>query len=344
MESTSSSDTILSASANFSNSKPHPVRGYLYIAAATFFWGLSATMGRAVFTGRITIAHHVIGKIDPVMIAQGRTTIALLVLGPFLLLRNRGALKVTGAHLAQFFPLGVFGLAASNYFYYLAIERTSVATAIVLQYVAPVWVLLYMVARKLQRPTLQRVLGVVLAVAGCALAVGLFAGRAGFPWLGLSGAHFSTVGVAAAELAAISFAFYNVYAQHLLQTYARWTVLVYALLWSAAFWIVVNPPWKIAAQHYTAGQWAFLAVFSMTSMLVPFSFYFAGLQHLDPTRAVVTSCLEPVFAIVLTALLLGEGVSSIQVVGMVIVLAATMLVQRPDRAHHEATITVEPIE
>ena len=90
-------------------------------------------MGRAVFTGRVTIAGHVVPKIDPLMIAQGRTTIALLILAPFLLIRNRSALKVRGWRLAQFFPLGVLGLAASNYFYYLAIERTSVATAIVLQ-------------------------------------------------------------------------------------------------------------------------------------------------------------------------------------------------------------------
>jgi len=278
------------------------------------------------------------------MIAQGRTTIALLALAPLLILRNRRALRITTKDLLQFSLLGILGLAASNYFYYLAIERTSVATAIVLQYVAPVWVLLYMVARKLQRHTAQRILGVALAVAGCALAVGLFSGRSDFPWLGLSGAHFSSVGVIAAEFAAISFAFYNVYAQHLLQTYTRWTVLVYALLWSAAFWIVVNPPWKIAAQHYTQGQWTFLALFSMTSMLVPFSFYFTGLQHLDPTQAVVTSCLEPVFAIVLTAVLLGEGVSSVQVLGMVVVLAATVLIQRPDRAHGEVAIAVAPIE
>ena len=344
MATRSLSDTILSASSNFSGSKLHPVRGYLYIAAATFFWGLSATMGRAVFTGRITVAGHFVGKIDPVMIAQGRTTISLLILVPILLLRNRSALRIEPRHLARFFWLGVLGLAASNYFYYLAIERTSVATAIVLQYVAPVWVLLYMVARKLQHPTLQRVIGVLLAVGGCALAVGLLAGKADFPWIGLSGARFNTIGVLAAELAAISFAFYNVYAQRLLQTYSRWTVLAYALLWSAAFWIVANPPWKIIAQHYNPQQWGFLLVFSLTSMLVPFSFYFAGLQYLDPTRAVVTSCLEPVFAIGLTALLLGERVSAIQVLGMGIVLAATVLVQRPDKAHREPTIAVEPIE
>lgn len=301
-------------------------------------------MGRAVFTGRIPIGGQYLGKIDPVILAQSRTTISLLVLTPILLARNRAALRLRGRHLIQFLVVGIAGLAGSNYFYYFAIERTSVATAIVLQYVAPVWVLLYMLARKLQRPTAQRILGVVLAVVGCAFAVGEISARATFPWLGLSGVRFSTVGVVAAEMAAISFAFYNVYAQHLLQSYQRWTVLIYALFGAAAFWIVINPPWRVAAHHYSGGQWAFMAVFSMTSMLVPFSFYFAGLQHLDATRAIVTSCLEPVFAILLTAILLGEFVSPIQVLGIVIVLSATVLVQRPDAAHHEPTIAVEPIE
>jgi drug/metabolite transporter (DMT)-like permease len=301
-------------------------------------------MGRAVFTGRVALGGQLLGKIDPLILAQSRTTISLLVLAPILLLRRPSSLRVRGTHLLQFFLLGIVGLAASNYFYYLAIDRTSVATAIVLQYVAPVWVLFYMLARRLQRPTIQRILGVALAVAGCAFAVGEIAMQTNFPWLGLSGVRFNAVGVIAAELAAISFAFYNVYAQHLLQTYQRWTVLVYALFGAATFWIVLNPPWKIVAQHYSVGQWAFMAVFSMTSMLIPFSFYFAGLQHLDPTRAIVTSCLEPVWAILLTAILLGELVSPIQVVGMVIVLSATVLIQRPDQSHREPTIAVEPIE
>ena len=88
-----------------------------------------------------------------------------------------------------------------------------------------------------------------------------------------------------------------------------------------------------------------MAVFSITSMLVPFSLYFVGLQHLDPTRAIVTACLEPVWAILLTALILGEWVSPMQVLGIVVVLSATILVQRPERQdRREPLITVEPIE
>ena len=87
-----------------------------------------------------------------------------------------------------------------------------------------------------------------------------------------------------------------------------------------------------------------MAVFSIMSMLVPFSLYFTGLQHLDPTRAIVTACLEPVWAILLTAMILGELVSPIQVVGIGVVLAATILVQRPDKGSDEPMIAVEPIE
>ncbi len=324
--------------------RPHPARGYLFIAAATFFWGLAAALGRAVFTGKL-LAGAQLRPIEPLILAQSRTTISLLLLAPLLLMTRRSALRVRPSHVAQFFVLGIVGLAASNYFYYLAIQRTTVALAIVLQYVAPVWVLLYMLSRRLQRPTLQRISGVGLAVVGCGIAVGQIAFHSHFPWVGLAALRYDRIGIVAAELAAVSFAFYNVYAQHLIQLYDRWTVLVYSLLGATSFWLLLNPPWKIAAQHYGGAEYAFLAVFSVISMLVPFSLYFAGLQYLDPTRAIVTSCLEPVWAIALTALLLGEYVSRVQVFGVAIVLAATILVQRPDRRRAgEPVIAMEPIE
>ena len=62
----------------------------------------------------------------------------------------------------------------------------------------------------------------------------------------------------------------------------RWRVLLWTLTSATVFWLIVNPPWKIAAAHYAAGEWAFLFVFSMLSVLGPFSLYFLGLQHLEP--------------------------------------------------------------
>ena len=125
-------------------SNAHPARGYLYIAAAAFSWGIAASLGRAAFTGRLLPSGQAL-QIDPLILSQSRTTISFLVLFFFLLVkRGWKNLKLPAADFGQMVLLGVLGVAASNYFYYLAIQKTNVATAIILQYTAPVLVLLYM--------------------------------------------------------------------------------------------------------------------------------------------------------------------------------------------------------
>lgn len=231
-------------------------------------------------------------------------------------------------------------MAVSNYFYYVAIQRINVATAIIVQYTAPVWVLLYVVARRQQKLTLQKIAAVALAVTGIALVINLLGARSG------AALHLDTYGIIAALLASFSFAFYNVGGHRILARHDRWRVLVWALAAASLFWLIVNPPWKIAAAHYAPAQWLFLFVFSLISVLGAFSLYFLGLQYLEPTRAIIASCLEPVFSIVLAALLLGEVLRPIQSLGIVFVLAAIVIVQkqRPDQDSAEYPVVWEPIE
>ena len=278
--------------------------------------------------------------IEPLILSQTRTTFSLLVLLP-ILVGSRGwqRIKLPISDLCQCLILGMLGVAASNYFYYVAIQKTSVAIAIILQYTAPVWVLLYVVARGQQRLSLQKVAAVTVAVTGIALTIGMIGGRSAGPQ------RLDTYGVIAGLVASFSFAFYNVGGHGLLARHDRWRVLVWTLASAAAFWLVVNPPWKIVAVNYTAAQWGFLFVFSMISVLGSFSLYFHGLQYLEPTRAIIASCLEPVFSILLAAALLGEGVRPIQSLGIVLVLSAIVIVQLPGAKTTAAdSLFVDPIE
>jgi drug/metabolite transporter (DMT)-like permease len=250
-------------------------------------------------------------------------------------------IKLPARDLAYCFLLGTLGVAVSNYFYYVAIQRTNVATAIIVQYTAPVWVLFYVVARGQQKLSLQKVVAVALAVTGIALVIGIVGSSLGTR----QALHLDSYGLFAALLASFSFAFYNVGGHRILARYDRWRVLVWTLTAAAAFWLVVNPPWKILAAHYAPAQWLFLFIFSMISVLGAFSLYFLGLQHLEPTRAIIASCLEPVFSILLAAVLLGEVLRPVQTVGIVFVLAAIVIVQRPGRAGAgEESAVVDPIE
>ncbi len=231
----------------------------------------------------------------------------------------------------------MLGVAVSNYFYYVAIQRINVATAIIVQYTAPVWVLLYVVARRQQKLTLQKIAAVALAVTGIALVINLLGARSG------AALHLDTYGIIAALLASFSFAFYNVGGHRILARHDRWRVLVWTLASASLFWLAVNPPWKIAAAHYVPAQWIFLFVFSMISVLGAFSLYFLGLQYLEPTRAIIASCLEPIFSILLAALLLGEVLRPIQTLGIVFVLAAIVIVQKTDNSV-ESPVVLEPME
>ena len=219
----------------------YPVRGYFYIGAAALCWGIAATLGRAAFTGKL-LAAGALRPIDPLILSQARATFSLAVLFPILIVRRPWrTLLVPKRDLIWLGLLGVFGVAASNYFYYVGIQRTNVATAIILQYTAPVWVLLYSILRGGQRPTLRRTTAVGFSVVGCALAVG---------FVGTGGLRLDVIGVIAATLAAFCFSFYNIGGHGVLARYDRWLVLLWVLVWASAFWLIVNPPWKVVSAHY----------------------------------------------------------------------------------------------
>lgn len=294
----------------------HVWRGYFLIAAATLCWAGAATFGKAVFTGRLFSGHSLI---SPLVLTQTRTTFAAGMLTIFLALRvGTNAFKLSKRDLLLCALIGTLGLAGSNFFYYWAIQKTTVAVAITVQYTAPVWVLLFMVARGRQSATISRITGVLLALTGVALVAEVFTAQI----------RLNAAGVGAAMLAAFSFSFYNIGAQELVARNNPLQIMNYALLSSAALWLVLDPPWRLAAKHYTGGQWGFLFTFACLSMLLPYVLYFHGLKYLDPTRAVVTSCLEPVFATLFAALFIGESVHGMQAIGIGAVLTGTIIIQR----------------
>ncbi|MBO0911447.1 MAG: DMT family transporter [Acidobacteria bacterium] len=293
-------------------------RGILSIAAAALFWGLSASLGRAAFTGRL-LPDAGIGRVDPLILSQCRATFSCAVVAIVLLIaRGSKVLRVGWPDFRKLFMLGLGGVVASNYFYYLAVQRTTVGTAIILQYTAPVWVFLYMATRGRERFSLPKAGSVLLAVTGIALVIGV---------VGRGKMALDPVGVTAALIAALSFSYYNIGGHDLVRRYDRWMVLFYTTLAASLFWIALNPPNRIFSAHYSSATWLFLAAFSFVSVLLPYTFYFAGLERLEPTRAVIASCLEPVFTILIAAITLKEGVGGVEGLGIVMVLAAILLAE-----------------
>jgi drug/metabolite transporter (DMT)-like permease len=199
--------------------------------------------------------------------------------------------------------------------YFATIARLGVGLAILLQYVAPALVVLYEVLRGRRVGAL--VVGAVLAAtAGTALLVsgaGLAAVAARpLDWIiGISSAFF--------------FAFYMLCAKRGLDRYAAPTVLLYSFSIAAIVWMVVTPPWRIAAANYPPELWGMFFAIGMFSTLVPFLLFASGLQRLPASEAAILSTFEPVVAVVTAWVFLGESLLPIQWIGAGLVMAATVM-------------------
>jgi len=90
---------------------------------------------------------------------------------------------------------------------------------------------------------------------------------------------------------------------------------------------VVNPPWSIVGENPVGEVWKGLVVLAIISILVPHSLYFAGMRYVVASRAIITSTLEPVVAMVSAAIFLAEFLNPIRVAGAALVIGAIALLQ-----------------
>jgi drug/metabolite transporter (DMT)-like permease len=214
-------------------------------------------------------------------------------------------------------------LAMVHYSYFKTISLTNVATAILLEYLAPIVVLIVGVAFMKHRFTWSLPAGVALSVTGCAMVVGVFGG---------GGVVVSPAGIAWGLVSAVFFATYSLMGTVAVQRYSPYTTLVWGLGFASLFWMIVLGPGAILALFGDPKTAAAVVFMAIVSTIIPFAAFLIALRHIAPTNATVASTVEPVIAGVGAFLLFGESFSVVQMVGGLLVVAAIVVVQLSDRA------------
>jgi drug/metabolite transporter (DMT)-like permease len=293
------------------------LRGYVMILGSAVFWGMSATAAKALFNQQL----------DTVLVVQARVTVSMFLLLGFYLIFRRDFLRIDPRELWKFALLGCIGVAGTNFTYYFTIKETTVATAILIQYTAPLLVMLYAVWSGEERFTGAKVVAVVLSLGGCFLAVGAYDREV---------LRITPLGLLTGIGSIFGFAFLTIFTRSVLKTHGVWTSTFYAMLFASLFWGVLNPPWVVAAQPLTAHTWGALVVLAVVSLLIPQTLFFGGLRRIVPSRAIITSTFEPIVAIVSAAWYLGELLQGLQILGALLVIAAILLLQAHPEEHYGA--------
>ncbi|HNY65133.1 MAG TPA: EamA family transporter [Deltaproteobacteria bacterium] len=283
-------------------------KGYLSVVCAALLWASCGTAGKALFNDGM----------DPLVLVQTRATFAPFILIVVLLVWKPSLLKIGVHDIPRYMLLGGVFTALMQLAYFMAISRIQVASAVLIQYLAPVLVAGYSMTFWKERVTPGKLASLLLSIAGCFLVVGGY---------NLELVSMNRAGILWAFLSAVAFALTTLLSEKMMQRHHTLTSLAYGLGFAACTLNIVHTPLSIFTGTYTSGQWAALAYIVVFGTLAPFGLYLAGVNYIRSTRTIITATLEPISAAFMAFFLLGEALSPLQITGGIAVIAAVVILQ-----------------
>jgi drug/metabolite transporter (DMT)-like permease len=295
-----------------------PRLGYALVIAAAVLFGINGGVSRVAMEAGLT----------PESFTTLRVTGATLVFVAYAASFRRSALRrPRGSALLLVVALGLVGVAALQLTYNVAIDRLPLGIALLIEYLAPVLVVLWV--RFVRH---EPVRGRMWAAVGLAL-VGL--ATVSRVWNGLT---FDGLGVVMALLAAVSFATYFLLAEHNVGFDDPLRVILWAFVVATVAMNLIQPIWTTPSlpgstsllgrlDQHSVQPWLVIATVVLLGTVAPFFLELVALRHLPATIVTVVAMLEPVIANVLGWAWFRESLTPVQLLGAAAVLAGIVLAQ-----------------
>lgn len=282
---------------------------------------LKLTLSMFIF-GTIGIIRRFI-PLPSSMVAMTRGIVGMLFLLAFLRIRK---VKLNGPAIKKNFWILFLSGAAMGVNWILLFEAynyTSVATATLCYYLAPIFIIIVSPFLLKERITARKLVCVCVALLGMVFVSGVL--QTGIS--GVSELKGILLGVGAAAFYA-SVVLLNkrlgdvpAYDRTILQLGAAGIALLpYVLLTE-----------NVAAMEFTGLSVLMLAIVCMVHTGVAYALYFGSLMDLKAQTAAILSYIDPVVAIILSALLLKENMDVFGVVGAILVLGAAIVSELPEK-------------
>ncbi|MFJ8247941.1 EamA family transporter [Peribacillus asahii] len=287
--------------------------GLFFVITGAILWGVGGTVAQKLFQQY---------AID----VDWLVTTRLLIAG-FLLLTVQFFLKERSQILGvwknrrtaiQLIIFGLLGMLAVQYTYMASISHGNAAVATLLQYLAPVMIIVYLILRKQTALTRQDLLTVSLALVGC-----FFLLTNG----SISQLSVPTLAIIWGVLSGLALAFYTLYAIPLLAQYDSLVVVGWAMIIGGFSLSFIHPPWQMDFTNLTLESYLYLVFVILFGTMIAFWFYIESLQSLSPKETSLLGSLEPLAAVVTTVIWLKEPFGFFQwigtacIIGMILVLA-----------------------
>lgn len=295
-----------------------PLATYLLVFAAVACWSLTGIVFAIVLEN---------AAISPLTVVFLRGLTATLLLGLYIALARRDGLRVARRHLPQ---LALLGFVYITIFYPALIytyQLTSVPVGTALLYLFPAFVTLASVRWFGEALTRRKMLALGLSLLGTFVVVA--------PW---RGGQVSALGVLLGVVSAATYAYYAVFSRPLLRHYHFATVLFYTLgigciglLPLQLFATPAGTPPAFVGIPALPDPWTMLRIALAVGVLVtlvPLTLYTIALSRLPAGNVAIAATIEPALSIIFAAIVLGQYLAPVQLLGAVLVVVGVVVLAR----------------
>ena len=281
------------------------LKGIAMIIAGAMLWGASGPMMEWLLD-------------STEMTVSFLLAIRLLVAGALLLVM----LKIQGKKITmpwrsktwarKLLIFGIVGMLGVQYTFAATIDVSSAAIATLFQFLAPIYIILFVSWMHRKLPPSTQVVGM------CITLVGLFFLLTNGS---LSGFTMSKETILWGIVLGFTFSFYTLYPARLMQ---EWGVLVsvgWAMLIGGIALFITNPM-TIIEQSYLLTDWntAFMLVLIIIVGTSAFILFLASMKYITAIETSILSSFEPLTAIIISMLWFGQVLGAWQLVGAVVML------------------------
>lgn len=295
-------------------------RGYVLYLTAAFMFAINGTVAKAIL----------LSGFEPARLSQLRITAAFLVLLVVVALTRPAALRIRRDEIWLLLAYGVLGVVMTQWLYFEAIARMPVGVSLLIEFTAPLWVALWF-RFGWHHPTRRMVwFALFLALLGLALVAQV--------WQGF---RLNVIGVIAGFGAAFALALYYLLGDVALrrpQPRDPISLTMWGFGAGALFWLIAQPwwsfPWSgLAGQGDLVGAaqvpiWLLSTYMIVCGTVLPFLLVVYSLKYLRASQASVVGLTEPLLAILIAWILLGETMTAVQLIGGVFILVGVFLAER----------------
>jgi drug/metabolite transporter (DMT)-like permease len=286
--------------------------GMAAVLLATMCWAAGGTVAGYLFDRGV----------DPVELVAARTVLtAAGLVGVTVAMPRRRSRPAEMVDLPLVVTCGL-AVGAANGFLFAAIAHLPVAVAMVLQNLAPAFVVGWLTVKRRQRITVRVVAGLLAALARVALVVEL-------PTTPVRRLDLVGIGFGVATAAAV--ATFSLLGTTAARAYGTVRANAYAFTVSSLAWITVLSTGGVPRIITRYDDYAAILFVSLLGTLVPFVLFAWGISRVGPQAGAVNISLEPAFSAVLAWFWLHQALHLVQLVGGVILITAVVYLQRHSR-------------